>query len=39
MTVTGLEILLAILLVAIVVGILYLRLGCEKPRPGKRQEK
>ena len=31
---TGLEILLSVLLVLIVISILYLRLGCEKPGPG-----
>lgn len=32
-----LDVLLGILLVLIVVCILYLRFGCEKPRPGDEQ--
>ena len=33
---TGLEIVLGMLLAAIAVCILYLRLGCRKPRPGSK---
>ena len=32
-----LEVLFGILLVLIVIGILYLRFGCEKPGPGERR--
>ena len=32
-----LEVLLGILLALIVIGILYLRFGCEKPRPGEKR--
>lgn len=34
---TGLEVLLGVLLVAIVISALYLRFGCEKPRPGGKR--
>lgn len=35
--ITGLEVLLGFLLVAIVACILRLRLGCEKPGPGEKR--
>lgn len=35
---TGLEVLLGVLLVAIVVCVLYLRFGLRKPGPGGREQ-
>ena len=35
--ITGLEVLLGVLLFAIVVGFLYLRFGCKKPKPGEER--